>query len=122
MINLKNVTPIGGELKILINVDYSFNHDWMSFASWYSINKNLPDKYDLSNLELIVPADSFYVFDKDGNLIDEIHANHDEIVSSALSCVQHIHEHKNLSDGPETEWEVVGDALFRTNIKCFKKC
>lgn len=43
MINLKSVTPIGGGLKVLINVDYTFNHDWMAFASWYSINKNLPD-------------------------------------------------------------------------------
>ena len=43
MINLKNVSPVGGGLKVIIHTDYNFNHDWMTFASWYSINKTLPD-------------------------------------------------------------------------------
>lgn len=37
------ITVLGDNLNILIKVKYNFQHDWMAFASWYSISKNLPD-------------------------------------------------------------------------------
>ena len=40
---INEITPLGGGLKILINCNYDPTHDWMTFASWYSIAKNLPD-------------------------------------------------------------------------------
>lgn len=43
MINFKEISPLGGGLKILINSDYTVSHNWMCFSSWYSINQNLPD-------------------------------------------------------------------------------
>ncbi len=38
-----NITSNGDRLNILITCDYSIHDDWMSFASWYSVYKNLPD-------------------------------------------------------------------------------
>lgn len=33
----------GDGLNIIIECEYSAHHNWMVFASWYSISKNLPD-------------------------------------------------------------------------------
>ena len=38
-----SITTTGDQLNILISCNYSLLHDWMSFASWYSISQNLPD-------------------------------------------------------------------------------
>jgi len=38
-----SITPLGDRLNILITCDFSLHDDWMAFASWYSIYKNLPD-------------------------------------------------------------------------------
>lgn len=35
--------PTGAGFKILIKCDYVPHHDWMAFASWYSIIKNMPE-------------------------------------------------------------------------------
>lgn len=37
------ISPTGEGLNILIDCKYIPQHDWMVFASWYSISKNLPD-------------------------------------------------------------------------------
>ncbi len=36
-------TPLGGGLSVVIRCQYRPHHNWMSFASYYSIQKNLPD-------------------------------------------------------------------------------
>lgn len=37
------ISDSGNGLKIVIGCDYSNAHNWMSFISWYSLSKNLPD-------------------------------------------------------------------------------
>jgi hypothetical protein len=37
------VTSTGKGLNVLIRAEYSFSSNWMSFGSWYSVQKNLPD-------------------------------------------------------------------------------
>ena len=37
------VGEFGKGLRLIINTESIPKHDWMSYASWYSINKNLPD-------------------------------------------------------------------------------
>lgn len=37
------ITKTGDNLIIAINCEYLPHHNWMTFASWYSISKNLPD-------------------------------------------------------------------------------
>lgn len=34
--------PLGKGLNVLITSDYKFQYNWMSFAAWYSVAKNLP--------------------------------------------------------------------------------
>lgn len=37
------ITPTGEGLTVLITTDYTIPFNWMSFASWYSVMKTLPD-------------------------------------------------------------------------------
>jgi hypothetical protein len=37
------ITQTGKNLSVLICSDYKFIYNWMSFAAWYSVSKNLPD-------------------------------------------------------------------------------
>lgn len=37
------ITKTGGGLKIIISCDYVKHHHWMSYLSWFSFVKNLPD-------------------------------------------------------------------------------
>lgn len=37
------ITCTGDNLKFIISCDYCPHHDWMTFATWYSIYKNIPD-------------------------------------------------------------------------------
>jgi hypothetical protein len=37
------ITSTGKNLSVLVCSDYNFIFNWMSFAAWYSISKNLPD-------------------------------------------------------------------------------
>lgn len=39
----REVSSTGDGLYVFINCDYLPGHNWMSFACWYSINRNLPD-------------------------------------------------------------------------------
>ncbi len=38
-------TPLGGGLTVLIRCEYRSHHNWMAFASYYSLQKNLPDAH-----------------------------------------------------------------------------
>ncbi len=37
------INHLGNNLNILIKCNYSYAHDWMAFACWYSLDKFLPD-------------------------------------------------------------------------------
>lgn len=37
------ITNIGNNLNVLISCEYTLHDDWQTFATWYSIYKNLPD-------------------------------------------------------------------------------
>lgn len=40
---MDSITSTGDGLKVLLVCEYERHHNWMAFASWYSIYKNLPD-------------------------------------------------------------------------------
>lgn len=48
------INKYGNNLNILISCDHSLHHDWMSFALWYSIYKNLPD---VTNIAILCARD-----------------------------------------------------------------
>lgn len=40
---MSNITRTGEGLGVVIRCSPTFFHDWLSFASWYSFQRNLPD-------------------------------------------------------------------------------
>ena len=40
---MSEISLTGRGLSVIISCEYSLPHNWMTFASWYSIQKNLPD-------------------------------------------------------------------------------
>lgn len=40
---MSRISPTGKGLNIVLLCEYTPSHDWMSFASWYSVYHNLPD-------------------------------------------------------------------------------
>lgn len=50
------ISDIGNNLNILITCDFIPHHGWMSFLSWYSIYKNLPESkvYIACNRKLMI--------------------------------------------------------------------
>jgi hypothetical protein len=82
------------------------------FVSNLSIND-----YDLADLEIEVANESYYEFDKKGNLVFENVANIKDIINDARLCALMIQ--KNNSVGPEKDkmWEVQKGKLIRTFIE-----
>jgi len=40
---MRDISNTGNGLEIVLSCEYLPHHDWMSFVSWYSVSKNLPD-------------------------------------------------------------------------------
>jgi len=74
-------------------------------------------KYDLSKLSLEVPMDSYYEFNEDGVLVEEITSDIEEVHSMAHLCATSIAQDGDIGDTTETMWEVVEDKLIRTIIE-----
>ena len=68
----------------------------------------------LNDIEVEVPADKFYQFDQNGNLIDEMKNSDDEILESTMLCIQNVE--KNL----DKAWSIKDGKLVRNYIKCCK--
>jgi hypothetical protein len=65
---------------------------------------------NLMGVDIEIPSDSYYEFDKNGNLIDEILPNNDEILESAVFCAPMIQ--KSLGK----EWSIKDNKLVRKYI------
>lgn len=66
----------------------------------------------LNNAELQVPADTYYEFDSNGNLIDEIINDQNDVLDSAKICLQFIEK-----DFDNNMWSVIDKKLIRNYIK-----
>lgn len=78
--------------------------------------------YDLANLEVEVPADVYYEFDENGDLLDTISSTTEELIEAAHACVAHIANSQNVGPDATTAWEVRDDKLVRTLIQCRGCC
>jgi hypothetical protein len=65
------------------------------------------------DIELEVAADQYYEFDKNGNLIDEIIPDQEEIADSAVSCLSYIEKNKNIKN---PMWTIQDGKLIRSYI------
>jgi len=56
------ITPTGNGLNILIECEYKPIENWMSFISWYSIIKNLPDAEVFVVCKRGIGSNQFYMW------------------------------------------------------------
>ena len=59
---MNEITKTGDGLSVLIDCKHTRQHGWMSFASWYSINKNLPDAEILLICEREAPSEQYFIW------------------------------------------------------------
>jgi hypothetical protein len=71
-------------------------------------------KINLLDLELDVPSDVYYEIGADGQVVDEITAQQNEILNSAQACIRYIENH-NLF-GHDKMWFNEGNKLIRNFI------
>lgn len=71
---------------------------------------------NLMDVELDIPSDSYYEFDRNGNLINEILPEEDDIISNVQACVSYLHYKNDVSDSAATRWEITNGKLQRTFI------
>jgi len=72
---------------------------------------------DLANVELEVAMDSYYEFDADGIMVDEIVSTEEDAIEAARDCVTFIQFTGNVGDDPELMWEVQDGKLVRTLVE-----
>jgi hypothetical protein len=71
---------------------------------------------DLSQVELEVPADQYYEFDQEGNLVLELEPTHADIVSTARRCVQMIRDTAAVGQDENLMWRIENNRLVRRHI------
>ena len=80
----------------------------------------LSDIHDMMDIEITIPADVYYEFDKNGNAVAEIKNNEQESIKDAVRAVR-ILKNKNMI-GSDKAWEVKSNKLERNKIcRCFCK-
>jgi hypothetical protein len=72
---------------------------------------------DLHKTEIEVAADSYYEFNNEGVMQDEILSSEDEFVDAAKACLLSIQSAGNIGPNPELMWEVQDGKLKRTLIE-----
>lgn len=74
--------------------------------------------HDLSELELEIPVDSYYEFDIEGNLVEEITPSIDECIEDARLCVSLIAMKSDLGYSHKSSWNATDGKLIRNLIYC----
>jgi len=76
---------------------------------------SLSDCNPLYDVEVEVPADSYYEFNQDGILVDEVLPNEEEIIMSTALCLDTIFTEDSV--GSDKMWEVQDNKLIRAFIE-----
>lgn len=71
----------------------------------------------LFNVEIEVPMDTYFEFDTNGNLIDQIQESTEEIVNAARACLVQLDTQEQVSDDEDTMFAIVDGKLVRTHIE-----
>lgn len=78
------------------------------------LNAMSGDINDMLDIDIEIPADSFYEFDTNGNAITEIKNNEQDITKDAMRSLK-ILKNKNLI-GKDKAWEVKNNKLIRNKV------
>ena len=91
-------------------------NDHLSSVAALNVNYGQRD-INLGEVELEVPSDKFYLFDKTGMLVNEILPDDAEIAAHANVCVQQIQSAMAVGPTESTMWEVRANKLERTFVE-----
>ena len=72
---------------------------------------------DLADVEMEVAMDSYYEFNNEGVMVEEILPLEEEVVDAAKACALSIQAAGNVGPSPELMWEVQEGKLVRTLIE-----
>lgn len=72
---------------------------------------------NLADVEIEIPFDSYYEFDSNGNVIDEMLPDESAIIEEAEICATFITQTQNVSKTVDTMWAVEKGKLVRTFIE-----
>lgn len=67
---------------------------------------------NLNNVEIEIPAESYYEFDNNGNLVDEILPNEEETLHSTMLCLN------SIKNSLGSTWSIRNGKLIRNYISC----
>jgi len=71
----------------------------------------------LADVELEIPNDSYYEFDEQGNLLEEINSTQEEIVDEARLCAAIIQSTQQVGSEEEKMWEIENNRLKRSFVE-----
>lgn len=74
--------------------------------------------FDLAEVDMEIACDSYYQFDSNGNLTDQITVDEQEAVDNARYCALVIQQQDSLGPDDKTMWEVQEGKLFRSHVVC----
>lgn len=77
---------------------------------------SLSDSNPLFNVDIEVPADKFYQFDKNGNVVDEYVDSEDDLIKSSIFCVMQINNRYGY--GENKMWKIENNKLKRNHMVC----
>lgn len=82
----------------------------------YLVQSQSIDGFDLANLEFEIPLDKFYILDKNGNVVDYMEPNEDEIINSTIKDISRLVNKKQIGPNDDTLWEIKDNKLVRSLI------
>lgn len=72
----------------------------------------------LFDLEIEVAAETGYIFDSNGQIIDIISSSKEDIVHAATVCLNELHRKSQVGPDGDTSFEEVDGKLIRSHFKC----
>lgn len=120
-INYENVLKDQKNLNIEENVDGKIvrvGKSKMKLSDKFAVH-TLADE-PLFNVNVSIPSESVYIFDKENKLLDFTETTAEEIVDSTYFCLKYLQKHKLVGPEKDQPFEVKNNELIRKHFVC--KC
>ncbi len=85
---IKIMININGDgLSVIIRCEYVKHHDWLSFASWYSISKCLPDAEVAIYCKMTDAKNDIFAWPKKFKILFNLSENYKKLVSNSNTLI-----------------------------------
>ena len=84
------------------------------------VMRNQSDDNPLYGVELEIPTESVYLYDKNRNLYDCLIVSEDESLSAAIDMIKYLHVTNSVSNDSKTPFEIKDGKLVRTHFSYVK--